>query len=232
MNYKGKMNRVYALPKDDAKYKFTYPVAQFDHDEGNAFSGGFVYNGSVAALKGKYIFGDIVTGRVFYVDYKSLKLGIQTQIQELALQVAGKEIKFQEVTKNRKTDLRFGLGPKDELYIFTKTDGRIYKVAGLLSDKKAQGKYIFQLTIMKNCISIVVFLILLSCSSDNRESSKEENKTSTSSNNQVPENQIAVVPESPSPYINKMQDQMNTHFNSKIKLLNMTIIISLYIILL
>ncbi|MGV3640393.1 MAG: PQQ-dependent sugar dehydrogenase, partial [Adhaeribacter sp.] len=43
LNYRGKMDKVYALPADDSKYNFTYPVAQFDHDEGNAISSGFVY---------------------------------------------------------------------------------------------------------------------------------------------------------------------------------------------
>ncbi|MDB5263059.1 MAG: cytochrome, partial [Adhaeribacter sp.] len=137
INYRGKMDRVYALPQDDAKYKFTYPVAQFDHDEGNAISGGFVYNGTaVPKLRGKYIFGDIVSGRVFFVENSQLKLGQQATVQELDLQVAGKEIKLQETSSSKKTDLRFGLGPKNELYIFTKADGRIYKVIGLVPGKK------------------------------------------------------------------------------------------------
>jgi len=137
LNYKGKMDRVYALPKDDSKYQYTYPVAQFDHDEGNAISGGFVYNGTaIPTLKGKYIFGDVVSGRVFFVENSQLKLGQQTPIQELDLQVAGKEITLQQTSGNKKTDLRFGLGPKQEIYIFTKTDGRIYKVIGCSPKEK------------------------------------------------------------------------------------------------
>lgn len=137
LNYKGKMDRVYALPEDDKKYNFTYPVAQFDHDEGNAISGGFVYTGNSAPmLKGKYIFGDIVNGRVFFVEYNQLKLGQQAPIQELDLEVAGKEINLRETSASKKTDLRFGLGPKNELYIYTKADGRIYKVVGLSVIKK------------------------------------------------------------------------------------------------
>ena len=34
---------LYGLPKDDAKYGVTYPVAQYDHDEGKAIVGGYVY---------------------------------------------------------------------------------------------------------------------------------------------------------------------------------------------
>lgn len=138
LDYRGKMDRVYALPANDRDYHYTYPVAQFDHDEGNAISGGFVYTGSaVPLLKGKYIFGDVVSGRVFYVDSNQLKLGQQAPIQELNLELAGKALNFQETTASKKTDLRFGLGPKNELYLFTKTDGRIYKVIGSTVNKKA-----------------------------------------------------------------------------------------------
>ena len=36
---------------------------------------GFAYTGDILLLKGKYIFGDIVRGRVFYVESRELKLG-------------------------------------------------------------------------------------------------------------------------------------------------------------
>ena len=63
---------LYALPADDASRGFTYPVAQYDHGEGNrrtsAITGGFVYRGTaIPALLGHYLFGDMVTGRVFHV---------------------------------------------------------------------------------------------------------------------------------------------------------------------
>jgi hypothetical protein len=51
------------------------PVAEFDHDEGIAVIGGFVYHGKlVPALRGKYVFGDFDRptpgrdGRLFYLD--------------------------------------------------------------------------------------------------------------------------------------------------------------------
>ena len=40
------VNKVYPLPANDKKYKVSYPVAEFDHDEGNAISGGFEYWGN------------------------------------------------------------------------------------------------------------------------------------------------------------------------------------------
>ncbi|MDQ3290442.1 MAG: PQQ-dependent sugar dehydrogenase, partial [Bacteroidota bacterium] len=136
LNYQGKMDKVYALPADDAKYNYTYPVVQFDHDEGNAISAGFVYNGTIPTLKNKYIFGDVVTGRVFFVDNNQLKLGQQAPIQEFTLQVDGNVATFQGITGNRKTDLRFGMGLRNELYLYTKTDGKMYRVNGCFPNKK------------------------------------------------------------------------------------------------
>jgi Glucose / Sorbosone dehydrogenase len=46
-----------------------YPVANYSHQDGDAISSGFVYRGSLLpSLYGKYVFGDITTGRIFYSD--------------------------------------------------------------------------------------------------------------------------------------------------------------------
>jgi hypothetical protein len=46
-----------------------YPVTQYSHRDGDAISSGFVYRGSlVPELYGKFVFGDITTGRLFYAD--------------------------------------------------------------------------------------------------------------------------------------------------------------------
>ncbi|MBP6057359.1 MAG: PQQ-dependent sugar dehydrogenase [Nitrosomonas sp.] len=50
------------------------PVVQYDHDEGTAIIGGFIYRGNaISALQGKYLFGDVARtgngdGRLFYAD--------------------------------------------------------------------------------------------------------------------------------------------------------------------
>ena len=52
-----------------------YPVAQFDHttNGGDAVTGGFVYRGALLpGLAGKYVFGDITTGRVWFADFKEM----------------------------------------------------------------------------------------------------------------------------------------------------------------
>lgn len=130
MNYRAKMDKVYALPDNDKTFGYTYPVALYDHDEGNAFSGGFVYSRTdLPLLTGKYIFGDIVNGRVFCVENSQLKLGHQAPIQELQIELNGQVTTFQALTGNRKTDLRFGLGFDNVFYIYTKTDGKLYRIA-------------------------------------------------------------------------------------------------------
>jgi len=51
----------------------TYPVIEYPHKKdvgGDAIAGGFVYRGAmIPALRGKYIFGDISTGRIWYADF-------------------------------------------------------------------------------------------------------------------------------------------------------------------
>ena len=126
LNYKGRMNVVYALPQGKSTY--INPAVQYDHDEGNAFSAGFVYTGPITALKNKYVFGDIVRGRVFYVDNKDLVRGRQAVIKEFNLVFNNEPSDFLSITKNAKADLRFGVGAGDALYLYTKTDGKIWVV--------------------------------------------------------------------------------------------------------
>jgi Glucose / Sorbosone dehydrogenase len=52
---------------------FTYPVAMYDHTQGQAVTGGFAYHGRIPALRGKFVFGDIVRGRVFVADLAAMK---------------------------------------------------------------------------------------------------------------------------------------------------------------
>ena len=68
-------NMVFPLPENEKSFGFSYPVAMYDHDEGNAISGGYEYTGTeVPGLEGKYLFGDITRGRLFYVNIADLKI--------------------------------------------------------------------------------------------------------------------------------------------------------------
>ena len=45
---------------------FVEPVAEYDHSLGNAITGGYVYRGpQTTALRGRYVFGDFGTGRIW-----------------------------------------------------------------------------------------------------------------------------------------------------------------------
>lgn len=51
----------------------TYPVALYSHEDGDAISSGFLYRGDLMPqLRGKYVFGDITTARLFYCDSSEL----------------------------------------------------------------------------------------------------------------------------------------------------------------
>jgi Glucose / Sorbosone dehydrogenase len=80
-------NKTTALPADDmipvmvtdtttsGSIKPTYPVIQYPHlpGGGDAVGSGFLYRGTrLPALRGKYVFTDISTGRLWYADYKDM----------------------------------------------------------------------------------------------------------------------------------------------------------------
>ena len=73
----GALNELYSLSPEilagRVKDGFTYPVAIYDHDEGRAITAGFAYHGRIAALRGKFVFGDINNGRVFVSDLAAMK---------------------------------------------------------------------------------------------------------------------------------------------------------------
>ena len=123
------IGKVYPLPSNDSIYHVTYPVAQFDHDEGTAISGGFEYGGtSVPQLVGKYVFGDIGTGKLFYVEMKDLRPGKQATIKKWNISLNGMPVTLAGLCKNSRVDLRFGQDKNGELYLLTKEDGKVYKL--------------------------------------------------------------------------------------------------------
>jgi len=118
---------VYPLPDDDVGY--TYPVIQYDHDEGSAVSGGYVYAGkAIPKLAGKYVFGDISLGTLFYAEIDEMIAGQQAQLYRLNLMMDGKATDMTEITDNNRIDLRMGTDRDGELYIMAKANGGVYKV--------------------------------------------------------------------------------------------------------
>lgn len=133
----GALNQLFPLPAaildGRTKDEFTYPVAMYDHDEGVAITGGFPYQGKIAALRGKFVFGDINRGRVFVADTAALKKaddGIpQTvaPIEEVQL--------FTRDAARRRTDVTFkalvekmqgATLPRADLHIGRSGDGELF----------------------------------------------------------------------------------------------------------
>ncbi|WP_209332308.1 PQQ-dependent sugar dehydrogenase [Lunatimonas salinarum] len=125
------INQVFELPQNDADWGFTYPVAMYDHDEGNAISGGFEYWGNKKPkLNGKYFFGDIVRGRLFYLETDKLAFGKSVPIYEWRVRWNGDVKTLAELCGTNRVDLRLGRDASGELYILTKPDGKVYRVVG------------------------------------------------------------------------------------------------------
>ena len=132
-----------------------YPVIQYPHmaeNGGDAIAGGFVYRGSrIPALKGKLVFGDITTGRVWYANIADVlaaddgKAATLAQMYEIdaglrriveatyhARGGRGEALPGAAAVAGRgRVDFRFAAGSDGELYILTKSDGMIRRVAGV-----------------------------------------------------------------------------------------------------
>lgn len=142
----GALNQLFALPPEvlDGRVKdgFTYPVAMYDHNDGQAVSGGFAYHGRIAALRGKFVFGDIVRGRLFAADLAAIKKaddGIpQTvaSIEEIQLYVRDADgnrtnVTFRELVEATngatatRADLHISRSRDGELFITSRQDGMI-----------------------------------------------------------------------------------------------------------
>lgn len=120
---------VYRLPADDARHGFTYPVAQYDHTEGDAISGGFVYRGRrVRQIEGLYLFGDLANGRVFYVDTEDIRQGERVPPRELRLVFGNEERRLSEIVGSERVELRFGLDEQGEIYLVSRRTHQIFRI--------------------------------------------------------------------------------------------------------
>jgi glucose/arabinose dehydrogenase len=138
------------LPADDRR-GFVYPVAAYGHtippgiapcsDTGHAVIGGFVYRGeALPELRGKYVFGDGVSGQVFYTEAAEMRRGKElAKVRELTLfDEAGAAMNLRTVAGDPKVltagkprvDMKFGIDGKGELYVLAKANGTIWKVTG------------------------------------------------------------------------------------------------------
>ena len=139
----------------------TYPVIAYGHIKvtgGDAVSNGFVYRGkAIPALRGKFIFGDITTGHVWWVDFKEMLAaddgdpktmaemhevriewnkevyGTMAPITEKVYHSRGGKSEhlpgFARISGGR-SDIRFAMDSDGELYILSKSDGMIRAIVG------------------------------------------------------------------------------------------------------
>jgi len=133
----GNLDDVVPLPADilSGKQKdgFTYPVAMFDHGEGRAVTAGFAYHGRIPALRGKFVFGDIFSGRMFAADLAAMKKaddGIpQTTapVEEIQLFVRGTNGATTDVTLNQLIEKTMGKpAMRADLHLSRTRDGEIF----------------------------------------------------------------------------------------------------------
>ena len=132
----GELNQLFPLPPDilsgRVKDGFTYPVAIYDHDEGASVTDGFAYHGRIAALAGKFIFGDIQRGRVFASDLAAMKKaddGIPetvAPVEEIQLYVRDASGTRVDVSLQQLIDQTMGTSiPRADLHISRTADGEL-----------------------------------------------------------------------------------------------------------
>ncbi|WP_243695264.1 PQQ-dependent sugar dehydrogenase [Agromyces protaetiae] len=135
--------QIFPLPLDDAQFGFTYPVAAYDHnrdpgqtgDAGVALNGGFVYRGAIQALRGRYLFTDLVRGWVLSTNASQMvrndgDIADLAPIERLRVFSGGRETTFAQLVGDTRVDLRFGSDADGELYLVAKANGKIWKVTG------------------------------------------------------------------------------------------------------
>ena len=104
------------------------PYLEYDHKDGNAISGGSVYEGTLTALKDKYIFGDIVNGRIFFANINR-QLSDST-VYEIDIVKDGQPTSLQKMSNSKRVDLRIEYNYfTKEMYLTTKSDGKIRRIS-------------------------------------------------------------------------------------------------------
>jgi len=122
---------VYPVSLGEKDQRFDEPIARLDHDEISALVGGFVYRGDrLPALYGKYLFGDIVLGRLYYTFAENLEQqGTDAEISRVILQDSeGVARTFEHFAQRGRADLRFGMDANGEIYVLSKANGSIWTI--------------------------------------------------------------------------------------------------------
>ena len=131
-----------------------YPVIQYPHTPasgGDAIAGGFIYRGSrIPALRGKLVFGDITTGRLWYADLVDVVAADDGKAETVA-PIHEIEAGLRRIVENTyrarggrgetlpgaagvsgrgRVDIRFAVDNAGDVYVLSKSDGMIRQVVG------------------------------------------------------------------------------------------------------
>jgi len=133
--------RLDPMTPEQAARGYDFPVASYAHqtpanwgcnaDSGHAISGGHVHRGDLPGLKGKYVFGDLVKGEVYYATASQLRdeSDREATVHELQLyDTAGTRMRMSDFVGDGRVDLRFGTDSARSLYLLAKANGKIWKV--------------------------------------------------------------------------------------------------------
>jgi glucose/arabinose dehydrogenase len=119
----------------------TFPVAEWDHADPlltnrSAATGVVVYRGTaIPQLANRLIFGDMPSGEIFHVSADALPNGGQDGIRRILVNDGGASRTLLEIVQAKnaaqgqppatRTDVRFGLGPDQQIFLLNKADGTI-----------------------------------------------------------------------------------------------------------
>jgi hypothetical protein len=79
---------------------------------------------SSGALKDKFVFGDVPSGRLFFLDLTVDNSPAQTW----GIRYQGKEMSLKALVGQDRVDLKFGLDANNQFYLMSKTNGTVYRV--------------------------------------------------------------------------------------------------------
>ena len=136
-----------------------YPVIIWAHDErgGDCAGSGYLYNGkSVPQLRGKFVYNDITTGRIWYSDYKEMlaaddgnpntmakmyevKILWNKQVHDTMMPIVratflqrGSKAENMngrsKVSGTQRADVRLTVDQAGEMYVYSKSDGMIRRI--------------------------------------------------------------------------------------------------------
>lgn len=132
---------VFPLPSNDESFGYSYPVLQYDHDDGVAIVGGYVYRGDqIPELYGQYLFGDLVNGKIFYAAADQFVQGQQTTIQQANLvDASDAAVTMSGLVGSNRVDLKFGFDQNNEILLLAKADGKIRRLESILPQPDQDG---------------------------------------------------------------------------------------------